>query len=71
MRRIEAAERAARGEPELVVIQPGTVRDVDNSFEGGNKEGELELPVYTKEAHEVTETPPAYTPPALAPAAKK
>lgn len=55
LRRIEAAT----GEPELVVIEPGTVRDVDTGFKGGKKEGGLELPLHTKESHEVTEAPPS------------
>lgn len=59
LRRTEEAERAARGEPDLVVVEPGRVKDVDNVLEGGKKEGGLALPVYTKE---VTEAPPAYTP---------
>lgn len=65
-RRLEAADRAVGGEPELVVVQPGVVRDVHTGLEGAKKtrDGELELPLYTKAAHEVTEAPPAYTPPA-------
>ena len=64
--RLEAAVRAAREEPGLVVLQPGVVRDVDTEFKKAKKTGhvQLELPVYMKEAHEVTEAPPAYTPPA-------
>ena len=73
-RRFDAADGATRGEPELVVVQPETMRVVVStglSGKEGKEEGGPELPVYSKEkgTQGATEAPPAYTPAVSVPAA--